>query len=232
LLRPRSLFDVEPYRARSVRHAASRQAGPPTLVLGSTQPAELIDQGAATERGIDVARRRGGGGAVFLPADGYLWVDAWVPRVDPLWDEDVTRAAAAVGAWWAAALVGLGLPAGSLEVHQGRPVPGPWGRLVCFAGRGPGELFLQGRKLMGLSQWRSKEGSLFSACVYARWDPEPLAALLAGDAAVPPPGVSDLVPLAVGLDDLVPPGPSLADLQTALLTSFPAWGRSHLPSPD
>ena len=128
------------------------------------------------ERGVELARRRGGGGAVYLGPGEQLWLDVWIPRDDPLWVADVSAAAEWVGAWWTTALAGLGQR--GFEVHHGRSVPGDFGDLVCFAGRGPGEVFHGGRKVVGLSQWRAREGALFSSCAYLRWDPAPLLALL------------------------------------------------------
>jgi lipoate---protein ligase len=46
--------------------------------------------------------------------------------------------------------------------------------LVCFAGLGPGEVHRGGRKVVGLAQWRGREGALFSAAAYRRFDPGPL----------------------------------------------------------
>ena len=74
------------------------------------------------------------------------------------------------------ALAGVGQQ--GFDVHRGRSVPGDLGDLVCFAGRGPGEVFAGGRKVVGLSQWRSREGALFSSCAYLRWDPAPLLAVM------------------------------------------------------
>ncbi len=148
----------------------------PTLVLGSTQATELVAAALLPGSGVELARRRGGGGAVYLSPGGQLWLDVWIPRDDPLWVADVSAAAEWVGAWWTAALADVGQH--GFEVHRGRSVPGAFGDLVCFAGRGPGEVFQGGRKVVGLSQWRSREGTLFSSCAYLRWDPAPLLALL------------------------------------------------------
>ena len=85
-----------------------------------------------------------------------------------------------VGAWWADALAALGHGgADELEIHTGRSVPGELGELVCFAGRGPGEVFHAGRKLVGVTQWRARQGALFSSCAYRCWDPAPLVELFA-----------------------------------------------------
>ncbi len=81
-------------------------------------------------RSVELVRRRGGGGAVYLAPGNHLWLDAWVPRDDPLWSPDVSVAAAWVGRWWVEALGGLGLGGGSewgpasLSIHAGRSVPG------------------------------------------------------------------------------------------------------------
>ena len=134
------------------------------------------------QRGVELARRRGGGGAVYLEPARQLWLDAWIPRDDPLWVADVSVAAEWVGAWWVDALARQGQH--GFDVHAGRSVPGEFGELVCFAGRGPGEVFHGGRKVVGLSQWRAREGALFSSCAYLRWDPEPLLELLYVDERV------------------------------------------------
>ena len=76
---------------------------------------------------------------MYLGPGEQLWLDAWIPRDDPLWMVDVSAAAEWVGAWWTEALAGFGQR--GFEVHRGRPLPGALGDLVCFAGRGPGEVF-------------------------------------------------------------------------------------------
>lgn len=200
-----------------------RQVDRPTFVLGSTQPAEVVVPQRVIDIGGEVVRRRGGGGAVLLQPGDHLWVDAWVPRQDPLWVADVSAAAAWVGAWWSAALGSLGV--GECEVHEGRAVPGAHGALVCFSGRGPGEVFHRGRKVVGLSQWRSREGSLFSSCAYRHWAPGPLVDLLDLASASHRALASALVDAAAGLEDLDLAGLDMAALSEGLLTSFPTWGR-------
>lgn len=195
----------------------------PTLVLGSTQPTELVDVAALRERQVELARRRGGGGAVYLGPGEQLWVDVWVPRDDPLWLPDVSAAAEWVGAWWMEALAGSGQH--GFHVHRGRSVPGAFGDLVCFAGRGPGEVFCGSAKVVGLSQWRAREGALFSSCAYLRWDPVPLLALV--DVADDRGRVvlaQDLAPLAVGLAELEPPFVGLSAVRDRLLDSLPGFG--------
>lgn len=201
--------------------AVAREPSRPTLVLGSTQPTELVGRVAMRERGVELARRRGGGGAVSLGPGEQLWVDAWIPRDDPLWVRDVSVAAEWVGAWWTTALAGLGQH--GFDVHTGRSAPGDLGALVCFAGRGPGEVFQGGRKLVGLSQWRAREGALFSSCAYLHWDPAPLLALLHCDDDVSTVLARDLAPLAVGLAELDPPVAELERVRDLLLGSFASF---------
>jgi lipoate---protein ligase len=231
------LFDVEQFRSLPRRHAVARQVAQPTVVLGSTQRAEVIDAARAAERGVAVVRRRGGGGAVLLRPGDHLWIEAWIPRDDPLWEADVAEAAAWVGAWWNDALepaepaepANQGDPPERL-VHRGRAVPGPADGLVCFSGRGPGELFSAGRKVMGISQWRSREGSLFHTCAYAHWDAQPLLDLLDVD---PPRWEAlqrDLPGTAVGILDLSTT--TLPILEETLLTTFPTWEKGASPRLD
>jgi len=160
----------------------------PALVLGSTQDASVVDGRAAEAAGVEVVRRRSGGGAVLLVPGEVLWVDVVVPAGDPLWDPDVGRAAWWLGDVWAEALAQdatvdrVGGAGGGVAVHRGPLVTTPWSRLVCFAGLGPGEVTTGGRKLVGVSQRRTRAAARFQCALYARWDPARLAALLDLDA--------------------------------------------------
>jgi lipoate-protein ligase A len=200
----------------------ARRVDASTLVLGSTQPVDLVAAEVLRERGVELLRRRGGGGCVFLRPGDHVWIDAWIPRGDPLWQADVSKAAAWAGAWWIAGLEGLGLS--GFDRHVGRAVPGELGALVCFAGRGPGEVFWRGRKVMGLSQWRSREGALFSTCAYSHWQGESLVELLRLNDLEKREIVDTLGTMAVGTSELDPPLADLGLLQEALLSSFPQWG--------
>jgi lipoate-protein ligase A len=222
LTSPPSPFDVEQFRPEPRRVALAREVTRPTLVLGSTQPAELVDGNALRRRDMDLARRRGGGGAVYLEPGTQLWLDAWIPRDDPLWRIDVSAAAEWVGRWWVEALAGLGHH--GFDVHTGRALPGRLGELVCFAGRGPGEVFHGGRKLVGLSQWRAREGALFSSCAYLRWEPAALLELMLLEPLLHEAMTRDLMPVAVGLGELDPAVADLGRLRERLLGSFHTFG--------
>ena len=125
------------------------------LVLGSAQPLETADRRRAAAAGAEVLRRRSGGGAVLLRPGGQVWADFFIPASDPLWSDDVARAAQWAGELWAAVIEPLVNE--PVSVHSGRLVTDRWGRLVCFAGCGPGEVFVGGLKVVGVSQRRSRQ---------------------------------------------------------------------------
>jgi lipoate---protein ligase len=144
------------------RHVWVLEPSRPALVLGSTQPDDQVDAPALASLGIDLVRRRSGGGAVLLTPGRSVWIDVVLPRDDPLWDDDVGRSFAWLGRSWRHALAGLGIAA---DVHAGPLARRRWGRLVCFAGLGPGELVVEGRKVIGLSQRRSRDVARFQCVV-------------------------------------------------------------------
>lgn len=155
----------------------------PALVIGSTQDVASIDRRAVAAARIDVARRRSGGGAVLLGTDDHVWVDLVVPSGDPLADDDVERAAWWVGEAWAAAVApGAG---SSVEVHDRGVSDREAGRIACFAGVGPGEVLLDGRKVLGVSQRRTRAAARFQCVAYRRWDPDAMLDLLADPVASP-----------------------------------------------
>jgi hypothetical protein len=67
-----------------------------------------------------------------------------------------------------------------------------WSRLVCFAGIGPGEVLVGGRKAVGISHRRTRAGARFQCVAHRRWPGEELVALL----APPRPTAADLPPVA------------------------------------
>jgi lipoate-protein ligase A len=164
------------FEAPVIRAVAVLGVDRPALVLGSTQRDDVVDHDAAARLGVDVVRRRSGGGAVLLRPGGTVWVDVELPRDDPLWHDDIGRATWWLGDAWAGALASVGVR--DPEVHRGGLVRSPESALVCFAGRGPGEVTVDGAKAVGISQRRRRAGARFQCAVPLAWDAATLAALL------------------------------------------------------
>jgi lipoate-protein ligase A len=170
----------------SVRSVTVCEVTAPAVVLGSTQ------------RGYDGVRRRTGGGAVWVAPGDPLWVEVVVPRGGPLWSDDVGRAFWWLGDVWVAALAEVGVVGAA--VHRGGLCVTQWSREVCFGGLGSGEVTLGERKVVGLSQRRTREGALFQCAVYGTWDPAPLVSAL----GLPAVAVDDLREVVVGVGDRLP----------------------------
>lgn len=102
------------------------------------------------------------------------WVELWMPRLDdePL---DVRATARDAGNLWHGVLSAFGA---DIDVHDGPVLHPEQGAIACFAAIGPGELTVQGSKLVGVSQWRVREGTLVSMVLAAR-PPRELATYLA-----------------------------------------------------
>ncbi len=147
------------------------------LVLGSAQPAGTVTSRAGGDIGI--VRRRSGGGAVLVEPEASVWIDVVIGRYDPLWDDDVNRAPMWLGQVWASALASLGVT--GAEVCR-RYDPGAWGRVACFASRGPGEVVIGEAKAVGVAQRRTRTTARFQTLSYLRWTPDELVARL----SVPP----------------------------------------------
>lgn len=182
------------------------------LVLGSAQPDDDADAVAVRAAGAELVRRRSGGGAILLVPGGNTWVDVTIGRDDPLWDDDVAVAFHWLGRAWAAAARRLGVDA---HAYTGRPLANRWSKRVCFAAVGAGEVVVGARKLVGISQRRTRAGARFQCVVHRSWDPGPILALLdlAGDERRL--AAAELADVATGLD--VPTG----DVVTAFCGSLP-----------
>ncbi|MGH9226416.1 MAG: lipoyl protein ligase domain-containing protein [Acidimicrobiales bacterium] len=185
----------------------------PALVLGSTQPEPSTAAGPAAGDGVEVVRRRSGGGAVLVEPDSPLWVDVLVPAGDRLWTPDVGRAFLWLGDAWSGALTAAGVAGAT--VHRGPPRRDRLSRTVCFAGLGTGEVAIGGRKVVGISQRRTRHGALFQCAALLRWDPDRTAAL-AGVGA-------DLADLADLADGAAPVPIAAAALEQAFLKSLNRW---------
>jgi lipoate---protein ligase len=183
----------------------------PTLVLGSSQRIESVDRAEAARQGVDVVRRRSGGGGVLLRPDEYVWLDLEIPAGDDLWSDDVGRSMWWVGELWRAALADLEPLA---DVYQGRLVRTRWSADVCFAGTGPGEVLVEDAKLVGISQRRTRLAARFQTMVHLKWRPDVVASLVADESSS-----GDLAAdeLAVLVKTCAAPASDITDRLTAAL---------------
>ena len=171
----------------------------PTMVLGSSQ------RNLSIVEDIDVVQRRSGGGAVLLRPEEVLWLDVLLPRGDPLWDDDLSRATLWLGEVWCATIRDFGIGA---EVFRDSMSRNRWSDSVCFAGRAPGEILVDGRKVVGISQRRNQTGARFQCGVLLRWAAEDMVRFL------------DLRPAGEALEDLKASACSLPIGQKELQAGF------------
>jgi lipoate-protein ligase A len=180
------LNDIPVRRSVRILHADA-----PTLVLGSHQDEAVFDPAALAAAGVTLARRRSGGSAVLVGPGRVLWVDFLVGAGDPLWCDDVGRAAWWVGELWAAA-IGSGA-----EVWRHGMRRSAWSPVVCFAGLAPGEVTIGGRKVVGVCQRRTPRAALFQTAAVIDWQPDEYGRLVRS----PPGPAADLEATATGLGD-------------------------------
>ena len=149
----------------------------PAIILGSTQESSLINEKACVANNIEIVKRRSGGGVVFLANDSTIWIDVEIPREHSLWVNDVGDSSLWLGEVFKKELSKLCDV--NLELHRSGLIKTVWSPLICFAGRGPGEVFTEdGRKVVGISQRRTRDWARFQCAVSLQWKPELLLELL------------------------------------------------------
>ncbi len=210
--RPSPLEIDEPGRLLAGSEAMlERLADDPTPRLRwyrSTRAAVVLGRGQRRLAGelvgdIDVVHRSSGGGAVLLAPD-VLCLDVAVPRGHPWLDDGDLGSVFMQAGWrWVVALKRLGVP--DPHVHRG-PSTTPRATdarsslvaAVCFASLGRGEVTVAGRKLVGLSQRRRRQGALVQCGLLRSWRPQALLTALGAD-----PADADIAAAAIGLDDVL-----------------------------
>lgn len=174
----------------------------PAIALGSTQRLDAVRTDAARDAGVEVLRRRSGGGAVWLAPGAVTWVDVLLPATDPHWVDDVSQAALWLGRAWAEALAVVGVD--GAEVHDGPMVRTAWSGVACFSGVAPGEVVVGGCKAVGIAQRRTRAGSRLQCAVLNEWDPRPLVDLLDLSESDRDALADDLAASAVGIGPIDP----------------------------
>ena len=173
------------YRTSATHTAVICKPTSPALVLGSTQSESSFDLARCRAAGLAVVRRRSGGGAVVVRPGAQVWVDFFVPRNDPLFDDDVLASFGFVGAIWMAAICDSfpSISRSSVAVARGQVEPTAWSATLCFGGLGAGEVSVGGRKVVGVSQRRDRNGAWFHSMALLELDPLELTSLLDRPAA-------------------------------------------------
>ena len=159
----------------------------PAIILGSTQEWSLVNEEMCSANKIEIVKRRSGGGIVFLAEDSTIWIDVEIPREHSLWLNDVGESSLWLGEVFENELSRLCDV--KLELHRDALIKTAWSSLICFAGRGPGEVFTEdGRKVVGISQRRTRDWARFQCAISLQWKPELLLELL----NEPRPTISDI----------------------------------------
>jgi len=158
------------------------------LVLGSTQDLSVVNSTECRKRGIEIVKRHSGGGAVLLSSETTVWIDVVLPATHELSVSDIGQAPLWLGKLFQRALIDLGVA--DLTLHETAMEKTDWSTLICFAGRGPGEVFTSnGHKVVGISQRRTREWVRFQIVVSLAWRPEIFLALL----NMPKPNLEDIL---------------------------------------
>jgi lipoate-protein ligase A len=171
------------YRTWEARTAVMCRPTSSALVLGSTQPESSFDLARCRAAGFAAVRRRSGGGAVVVRPGAQVWVDFFVPRNDPLFNDDVLASFGFVGETWMAAICDSfpSIAPSSVAVVRGPAAATPWSATLCFGGFGAGEVTIGGRKVVGVSQRRDRNGAWFHSMALLELDPHELTSLLDSD---------------------------------------------------
>ncbi len=168
------------YQPEQVGHEIwTRSLSRPALVLGSTQSEAVLNSSLRNadlgEQELEICKRRSGGGLVYLDVDHDVWIDVLIPVTSPLWHHDLAKAFHWLGDIWAAVLAEF-ITDAVISSHRG-PSQGS-GQLLCFAGLGHGEVSVDGYKVVGLSQRRTRSWTRLQCAVIQRWPAEQLTRML------------------------------------------------------
>ncbi len=142
------------------------------LVLGrSEREKPYLNFEYIRENNLNLTTRQSGGGAVLVDPQDILWVDVFIPKDSQFWEDDIAKASIRIGNAWKAALKEVKV---SSSVYKGKFLRSELSDLVCFAGKGPGEIFREDKKMLGISQRRSKFGTRFQCALIIEWNPNHL----------------------------------------------------------
>lgn len=190
---------------------------PAALILGAGQPVSDVDAAACRQRSVRVYKRASGGTAVLALPD-MLMLDIALPVEHALYRGDVTTSYRWIGAVWQATLAQLGLVATLVQVDEARHDREHLDALTqraCYGGQSPYEVLVNGRKVVGLSQVRRRQGAVIQCGVYRTFAPADLAALLAFTPDERAQFTRRLAARVASLGELLPQVPPLAEVRRA-----------------
>ncbi len=113
----------------------------------------------------------------MVEPDAQLWLDVFLPAGDPLSERDVGKAFSWLGAAAAGAIASV--TGRRAELHSGPLIVTRWSPMLCFCGLGTGEVRVDGRKVLGVSQRRDRAGATFRLMVLLQLDAAESASVLA-----------------------------------------------------
>jgi len=158
----------------------------PAVVIGSAQAASDFDGERLAASGLELVRRRSGGGAVLVAPRRQLWLDVFLPSGDALAESDVGKSFFWLGDAFAGALarvLGKSERQAAIEVHRGPAQRTPWSKVLCYGALGAGEVTVAGRKVVGMSQRRDRSGAWIHSMAQLAAGAGDLAELLVGSAS-------------------------------------------------
>jgi len=150
------------------------------VVIGRSAGPPPISWEACRSHHLSVHRRSSGGGVVLWDFE-LVAVDVVLPVDHPLLTRDVVEAYRWVGEAVAEALQVLGLQVRLIDVDLARAIPtDPLTNTACFGSLSPWEVTVDGRKVVGLSQVRRREGAVIQVGIPLGVDVPLLASVIGG----------------------------------------------------
>jgi len=197
----------------------------PVLVLGRAARDPVINPAGLAAAGVELVRRRSGGGPVLWDA-GLLSLDVVLPPGHRLAARDLALAYRWIGEALAEAIATLDVDCRAVSVAEARTAQARDDETArraaraCFGGLSPFEVVARdGRKVVGLSQVRRRTGSLFQCGIALDLDAEGLARLLEPDHLEAAALAAALGTVATGLRQIrggLSPGDVVAAVEGAL----------------
>ncbi len=144
----------------------------PALILGSNQDGTVFDERTLLDSKVEIARRKSGGSAVYVSPLDFYWLNVNIPSSKNSHHFDIRKTCVAVGRSIFRSLEDELKDVGRcFHLNETFNVNLP-GKIYCFFSKGPGEIFFNEAKCVGLSMRTSKYGSTAQIGIYRKFDTE------------------------------------------------------------